>query len=762
VKDRPGKPARTMGIRRTAASCLSLLPFLFLPTNAGAQAGSKQSGEPAASTSNSDLRSRLGAAMKARESGDVEAIGKASSRVIALGLVEMAKLRVDQKAYQEAARLCRESLEYEDSPETRIELAIVSLYAKKPGDAVEEATAVTDKDPNNALAWSVRGEALLEKESYEEAAKALGTAVELKRDTEPLYALGVAHLKLGDKEKAAGDFEELLRLTGEHGWSRLLVGQAYQKANLPEEAAAQFQKALQLNPRTPEANYYWALTLLKANDWNATPEVKAHLLDELKVNPRYFLAYYLLGYFASNERNYAESNRYLREAARLNASLPEVWLYLGLNAQGLGTRGQAEAYFRKAIALTKKEEDPAKHLSIRKAYVGLGRILLASGRKEESEKMFQKARELEKEEQLEGQRRMAKMNEKEAAAREKGAEPYLPEGEGKDSIAAVSGGKASGANESGKDSLLVPRGNPPDNPGARAEAYLRTVLGSSLNDLATAEALQEKYQQAVAHYREAESWSKDIPGQQRNLGLALFYAGSSAEAVPLLARAVSEEPGDEHARAALGLAYFDMKEFAKCAQTISAISGRAMESPQLGLAWAASLTETGNKNEARTVVERLDSAEVKFGAPEMTRLGRLWLKLGEAGRAEKTFREALQMDATSTEARVGLGAALLRLARPSEAVEALKPVPAAPSGNWEVHYELGQAYLKLGNLDEAIGQLREAAALQPEAISVHSELEAAYRRAGRTAEAQQEKALGETLKKKTKATGDSTSRNKPN
>lgn len=753
MKNGSGGSVKRRYIARAAASGLFVLAFCFFPLQGDASGGYAQALESTASTSKDDLQSRLDAAMKARESGDVEAIGKASAQVIGLGLVEMAKLRLDQKAYEEAARLCRESLEYEDSPETRVELAIVSLYAKKPGDAVEEATEATRKDPNNALAWSVRGEALLEKENYEEAVIALSKAVELKRDAEPLYALGVAHLKLGEKQKAASDFAELIKLTGEHGWSRVLIGQAYQKANQPQEAAEQFQKALQLDPKTPEANYYWALTLLKANDWNATPEVKAHLLGELKVNPRHFLAYYLLGYFASNERNYAESDPYLQQAAHLNPSLPEVWLYLGLNAQGRGERGQAEAYFRKAIALTKKE-DPTRHLSIRKAYVGLGRILLSSGRKEESEKMFQKARELEKEEQLEGQRRMAKMNEKEEAAKKQESEPYLPEDERTSSLEKENG--------SSKDLYVAPISNSPGGSAAKAEAYLRTVLGSSLNDLATAEALQERYQLAVAHYREAESWDKRIPGLKRNLGLALYYAGNPSEAVPLLTSAVSEEPGDEHARAALGLAYFETKEFKKSAQTISTIPNRATESPQLGLAWAASLAETGSKKEARVVLERLEKNEVRLGASEGTRLARLWLELGEAGRAEQTFRDVLQMDAASMDARVGLGAALLQLRRPAEAVEALQPVLTDPSGSWKGHYELGRAYLELGSLREAIQQLKEAAALQPGEISVHSELETAYRKAGRVADAEQQKALCEALKRKRRSTSDSATKNRSN
>jgi len=316
--------------------------------------------------------------MEARKAGELGAIGLASEKLIALGLVDMAKLRLDAKAYEEAAKLCRESLEFEDTPETRVELAIVSLYAKKPAEAVEQSSLAAERDPRNALAWNIKGEALLRQEDYAGAAAALSNSLELKQDAESVYALGIAHLGIGEKQKAAGDFSQLLALTGEHGWSLVLVGRAYREAGMIAEAESEFGSALRLDPRTPEGHYYLALTLLQSNAWNPTPEVKSHLHEELKLNSRHFFANYLLGFFATNERNYDEADRYLQLAAKLNPALPEVWLYLGLNAHDRGANRLAETYFRKAIALA-TNDIPTEHLSIRKAYFGLGRILLSTG-----------------------------------------------------------------------------------------------------------------------------------------------------------------------------------------------------------------------------------------------------------------------------------------------------------------------------------------------------------------------------------------------
>jgi len=118
--------------------------------------------------------------MDARKSEDPAAIGRASQQVIALALAQMAKLRLDQKAYEDAAKLCQESLAFEDTAETRVEIAIANLYAKKPSDAVKQATAATEMDSQNALAWTIKGEALLRIKNYSSAVAALNEGIKLK------------------------------------------------------------------------------------------------------------------------------------------------------------------------------------------------------------------------------------------------------------------------------------------------------------------------------------------------------------------------------------------------------------------------------------------------------------------------------------------------------------------------------------------------------------------------------------------------------
>jgi len=558
--------------------------------------------EPAAD----ELTLRVNAAFEARKSEDAIAVSQASRPVIALTLVRMAKLRLDAKAYEEATKLCRDSLEFEDTALTRMEMAIASLYAKKPAEAVEQATIATQMAPRNALTWSIKGQALLRKSDFEGASVALKTALDLKRDSETLHALGIAYLGMREKEKAHETFSQVLVLTGDAGWSRVLIGRAYQERKFPQDAVEQFKTALQLDPRTPNAHYYWAFTLLQANDWSPTPEVQAQLLEELHLNSRHFLANYVLGISESMERKFAESDRYLRVALELSPSLPEIWMYLGLNANAREERQSAERYFRKAISLREHDAHPGQHLSVRKAYIVLGRILLTTGRENEGNQLLQKARKMQLEDLTDRQEKVATIKSKEGTGVSGAVVPDISEAENQAplSFAPASNQKshASGA------------------AAEKAEAQLRSLLGSSFNDLATAEALQEEFALALKHYLAASTWDSHIPGLQRNLGLA----------------------------------YFATNDFAKSAKALAPFAGRAGQDPQLGFALAKSFAETGNKLGAISVLQKMEATETSPDALRSVEIGKLWQKLNQQDRAAKSFRRALVIDPRNAEANCAL------------------------------------------------------------------------------------------------------------
>jgi len=610
-------------------------------------------------SSTANLSQRLATAMDARNSGDPAAIGRATERVLALALAEMAKLRLDEKAYDESMNLGEESLRFEDAPETRVEVALASLYAKNPTEAAKQASAAAEMDPQNALAWKIKGEALLESRDYAGACEAFSRALGLKQDVESLYSLGVAQLGVGEKQKAEETFARFLKQIGDSGGARVLVGRAYQGRWLTQAAIAEFQKALFLNSATPYAHYFWAIALWQGNGWNPSAEVQTQLRAELRLNPRQFEANYMLGSLASTARNEIESDRYLRLASEIRPSVPETWVLLGLNAQRRKSNQAAMAYFRQAIEHG-KNLDPKEHLELRKAYFGLGRLLLASGKTEEGEELLGKAKELQVQ-MLAEDRKLTETKEGEREGMGEDA-PYIPEADSnRHPYGSLSSAKPGTTTEK---SYAKPRGaaHPRSDPQGKEEAYLEEVLGASFNDLATAEALQAKYQDALRHYREAARWDPQIPGLQRNLGLAAYYAGQTSEAIRLLSKIVSQTPGDAHARAILGLAYFSAGNFAKTAQTMLPISKQALEDPQLALTWATSQAQLGNKTASMSALESLETSGKLPGAIDQ-------------------FESAARAQPSNLSYHLGLEAAYRKAGRNAEAdqqhtiCEALKGAP---------------------------------------------------------------------------------------
>jgi Tfp pilus assembly protein PilF len=88
----------------------------------------------------------------------------------------------------------------------------------------------------------------------------------------------------------------------------------------------------------------------------------------------------MLGFITSGERKYEESNKYLLAASKISPSLPDPYLYLGLNAFSQEKMDIAEKMMRKAVEMTGSDEGRANY-QIRRAYVDLARILFAGARR---------------------------------------------------------------------------------------------------------------------------------------------------------------------------------------------------------------------------------------------------------------------------------------------------------------------------------------------------------------------------------------------
>jgi tetratricopeptide (TPR) repeat protein len=762
-------------------SPIRTLGLLILSLAAPALAASQSSSPNAALAAPDELQTRLKDAASARDAGDPGAVARASSLVLALAFRKLGNVRVAETAFPQAAALYKRSLDLEDAAETHVGLAIAALYDNHSDDSLAEASKALLLDPKSARALNIQGRAWMKKREYRKAVDSLQRSVELHPEFESSYALGVSLLSLKDpqsKKKAAQVFDTMVASIGDSGSLHVMFGHAFRDAEMQDDAIRELRRAVALDTRTPHAHYFLGLSLLWKNEWTDTPEIRQEFVTELNNFPRDFLANYFLGYLDSNDRHYDEANLHLKAATDIDPSWPEPWLFLGLNAYAQDDLPRSEAYLRKCIELTGKDESRGNY-QVRRAYVTLGRMLTTSGRAAEAAPYLERAREFQKQSLAEAQQVIAGKASDEGSVSPAAVVALLDRQE--DQPMALPSQPVDPALP--LDSAVLARSGLSEETKKAAsveENQLRLILGTSFNDLATSEAIRHDYPSALAHYQEAERWNSAIPGLLRNLGVAAFRVQNYQECVRALSQALADNSSDAAARAMLGSAYFGLDDYREAARTIAPLGDRAMHDTTLGYTWAASLSRLGELTEATQILQEYEKSDLSVDA--ILLVGQLWTDMADYARAVRSFHRVLDRDPSlarahyfaglaqlhwdhssealeefkaalkltpdDPDAKIGLGYVYLQQAKQAEAMDLFRSVIATHPENGNAHYQLGKLLLDAGNVQEAVAHLEAAARLLPQTDYVHYQLQAAYRKELRTAEADRELQIYRELKAK--------------
>ncbi|HET9741297.1 MAG TPA: tetratricopeptide repeat protein [Terriglobales bacterium] len=709
----------------------------------------------------------MAALQAAFHSGDPEAIRAADVKVIAFGLRQMAELRMVEGSFPQAIELYRQSIDFEDLPQSHLRLALTYLQVKKPDSAMEEAEKARFSDPENPLAWRLEGSAFMQRKDYKKAAEALAHSLKLKGDPETAYNLGLCFLADHNPQRAKLVFSDIVRNAGDSAEVHLMLGRAYRDEEYYDDADREFRRAIAIDPKTPHSHYYLGLLILIRNQWSPTAEARELILDELKLNPNDAVSNYLAGMFAAGDHKYDASDRYLRLAANSFPDWPEPPLYMGLNAYGRGDYKNAELLLRQAITLTGKDEARGAY-QIRRAYITLGRILLLTGRKEQSESYFKKSRELLDTALASSQQQVASIISSEGGSVGMGAVMPLVQKKQEEQTEADTyfGNPADHIDVKSLDKL------PPEQrqQAETEENYLRKILGSSFNDVGTSDAREQKFVQALKDFQQAERWNPQIPGLERNLGVAAFKVGNYSEAARTLSPIVNANPQDAPARAMLGLSYFSSQDFKDAAKTLVQLGDSALNDPGLGYPYAASLAKSGQFKPAGEVLTRLEQQQSP--ADTLLLIGQTWSEIGDYAHsidtlhralalnpglprahlvaglacinadhmadAEKEFKAELAVDPANVEAKYHLAYVYLLESQPDVAEPLLREVIAADPQHADAQYQMGKVMLEKGKVQEAVPYLEQAERLSPDKDYVHYQLQTAYRRESRLQDADRE------------------------
>jgi Flp pilus assembly protein TadD len=198
-------------------------------------------------------------------------------------LLDEAQRDIDNKNFEAAiAPLQKVIADQPDSAYAHFQLAYVYTALKKTDEACTEYEHSVAIDPKMSEAYLNLGILLLDKQDATGAVAPLRKAVELlPAQSRPRYLLAVAQDRSGDQAGAAESFEALLHLDPNDvaaidylGWGALRKGK-------PDEAEAKFRRALEVQPKAPEARRGLAQSL----DAQKKPEAAGAYRDYLELMP---------------------------------------------------------------------------------------------------------------------------------------------------------------------------------------------------------------------------------------------------------------------------------------------------------------------------------------------------------------------------------------------------------------------------------------------------------------------------------------------
>jgi tetratricopeptide (TPR) repeat protein len=253
-----------------------------------------------------------------------------------------------------------------------------------------------------------------------------------------------------------------------------------------------------------------------------------------------------------------------------------------------------------------------------------------------------------------------------------------------------------------------------------------------------------------------------------NIGEELVRLNRTAEAIPLLQKAVNTSPGYAPSHFNLGVAFNQAGQKEQALDEFAAAINVRPDYFEAHAAMALTLLETGRPIGA---VEHF--REALRLRPDMagaySNLGNALVQAGHRPEAIVEYREALRLDPDSATTHNSLAVALQQEGMLEEAIQhydaALKLQPddagahsnlalaldakgnhdsaieqfnkalQLQPGNAAIHVNLADLLIRLGRIPEAISHYEQAATLASDSLEMHFQLAEAYARAGRSSEA---------------------------
>ena len=231
-------------------------------------------------------------------------------------------------------------------------------------------------------------------------------------------------------------------------------------------------------------------------------------------------------------------------------------------------------------------------------------------------------------------------------------------------------------------------------------------------------AVLQKADDAILHFEKSVGMNASYAPAHYHLGVALWNADQHERGLSELKAAAKLDPGNFDYQYRLGSACQRTGDLAGAAEAFGKAIALHPDNDDLRNTYSSTLIETRQADrgiaEARAVL-----AHNPKDLNALMNIGYADLKKGEFDAAEKTYRDAIAIDAMSPAAHYDLGIALKSKdeleAAQKEFREAIRLDPSLA----QAHYSLGITDWQLGDFEGLTAEMREAIRISPEYAEAH-------------------------------------------
>ena len=202
------------------------------------------------------------------------------------------------------------------------------------------------------------------------------------RVNEVFYMLGNCYIQKREPAKARAAFAAMFGVPFESAAAHLLTAQFMVRQEFEEFATQELARALELDPRIPQAHYLVGVMAVFRNELDRGIE---ELRQEIAINPDFAMAHYKLGDAYTRREDWDAAIPPLQRSVWLNPDYSGPYILLGRAYFKKDDLGSAEGMLRRAIKM-----DPGNY----QAHYMLGQVLVKAGRSEEGRKLLEESQKL--------------------------------------------------------------------------------------------------------------------------------------------------------------------------------------------------------------------------------------------------------------------------------------------------------------------------------------------------------------------------------